>query len=82
MYTKQITQRIEISRIEAESLLVEAKVIAPQQLAVYESCLGVSRSYLSRVFTLQVHKDMFLLPPESLLEYARKNMPDNIRFDR
>ena len=77
MYTRPVRVSKEISKDEAKSLLVEARVVNLSQsrvLDVYQNCGGT----LYRVFSLEIPNDFE--EPDDLLEYARSHIPDEIYF--
>ena len=76
----------ELTREQAKNLVVEAKIhFDTLEIDAYERCAG-SSGFLSRLYTIPVPEEwksvLYDIPSESVLEYARECMPDNITFDR
>ena len=87
MFTKSVLTQVEISRDEARLLVVEARYYPawkmipdhlhlPAEIVAYERIGGM----LHRAFRLSEIPDIDLTDEAALLEYARDNMPDNVRF--
>lgn len=85
MFTKSVLAQVEISRDEARLLVVEARYYPasstiphhlPAEIVAYERIGGMSH----RAFRLSEIPNIDLTDEAALLEYARDNMPDNVRF--
>lgn len=81
MFTKSVLTQVEISRDEARSLVVEARYYPasnhlPAEIVAYERIGGM----LHRIFWFSEIPDLDTVDEAALLEYARDNMPDNVRF--
>lgn len=76
MKTKKVTSRIEITSEEAAKYISEARVNVRGKLDVYENCGGM----LYRIYTVDVPVEWDNSDPEMLLDYAIKNMPEEIHF--
>lgn len=83
-YIKKITtvksQYVEISEEEAKSLIVDAKINVPGELDCYKK--EFNPGFIERVFTLKIpnHWTAQNKEPKELLDYARNNLPDNLRI--
>lgn len=76
----------ELTREQAKNLVVEAKIFFESlEIDAYERCTG-STGFLSRLYTVPVPEEwksvLYDIPPETVLEYARECMPDDITFGR
>ena len=88
MFTKSVLTQVEISRDEARLLVVEARYYPasnhlPAEIVAYERIGGM----LHRIFWfseiplyLLFVTDLDTVDEAARLEYARDNMPDNVRF--
>lgn len=78
MRTKKVVSvsRIEISSAEAALYIAEARINVPGKLDVYQNINGM----LHRIYTVDVPVKLNNSDPETLLDYAILNMPEEIYF--
>jgi hypothetical protein len=74
-----------VTKAQAQHLVVEAKIHNRKEIDAYEYCAG-QPGMLSRVYTIPVPNawsgDMSDITEKEILDYARRNMPDDVTFGR
>jgi len=82
MFTKSVLTQVEITQDEARLLVVEARYYPASNNLTYRKIVAYERigGMLHRIFWFSEIPDIDLTDEAALLEYARDNMPDSVRF--